>query len=86
MKKLSKYYSKKAAFLVCPHCQHETHVGHFSWSALACLNCGEMVNKEDWFLSDWQNAKHSAHSDAGKSADLKAESNASADSTSQAVA
>ena len=61
MKKLSKYYSKKAAFLKCPRCMAETHVGHFSWSALVCLSCGAMVNKEDWFLSDWQDAEHSVH-------------------------
>ncbi len=61
MKKLSKYYSKKAAFLKCPHCMAETHVGHFAWSALVCLNCGAMVNKEDWFLSDWQDAEQSVH-------------------------
>ena len=86
MKKLSKYYSKKAAFLKCPHCMAETHVGHFAWSAIACLNCGKMVNKEDWFLSDWQDAEQSLHSDAGESADLQAVSNVSAESTSQAVA
>ena len=57
MKKLSKYYSKKAAFLKCPHCMAETHVGHFAWSALICLNCKAIVNKEDWFLSDWQDAE-----------------------------
>lgn len=57
MKKLSKYYSKKAAFLKCPHCMAETHVGHFAWSALICLNCKAIVNKEDWFLSDWQDAQ-----------------------------
>ena len=61
MKKLSKYYSKKAAFLKCPHCMAETHVGHFAWSALVCLSCGAMVNKEDWFLSDWQDAEQSVH-------------------------
>ena len=74
MKKLSKYYSKKTAFLKCPHCMAETHVGHFAWSALVCLSCGAMVNKEDWFLSDWQDAEQSVHPTVATVAPLEVES------------
>ncbi len=76
MKKLSKYYSKKAAFLVCPHCKQETHVGHFTWSVLVCLNCRADVKKEDWFLSDWQNAQPRVQLTNGGLAKIEGGSNA----------
>ena len=32
----------------CPHCETIGFVGHFSWTALSCMNCDEMVEKTDW--------------------------------------
>lgn len=32
----------------CPHCETIGFVGHFSWTALSCMNCDEMVEKADW--------------------------------------
>ncbi len=43
----------------------ETHVGHFSWSALVCLNCGAMVEKENWWLSNSDAAEQSVHPTGG---------------------
>ena len=36
--------------IVCPHCNHVTTVFHFSWSALGCQHCGNMVDKYEWKL------------------------------------
>ena len=32
----------------CPNCKKVGFVGHFSWTALSCMNCHEMVEKPDW--------------------------------------
>ncbi len=41
------YYGK---FLKCPHCDNIYRVYHFAWSALGCLNCKSMVDKEQWSI------------------------------------
>jgi len=38
--------------IVCPECDNEALVYHFSWSALGCLHCKQMINKGDWLLND----------------------------------
>lgn len=32
----------------CPHCNEETLVGHFSWSALKCKYCRKFPLKYEW--------------------------------------
>jgi len=34
-------------FIMCT-CKHVTRVYHFSWSALGCQKCEQMVNKYDY--------------------------------------
>lgn len=41
----------KGSFLTCPYCKHDTHVGHFEWVALVCLNCKKEVALEKWLVS-----------------------------------
>ena len=31
--------------IVCPNCSDRVIVYHFSWSALQCINCKELINK-----------------------------------------
>ena len=38
--------------IVCPLCDSRARVFHFAWSALGCLNCKGMVNKQDWYLTE----------------------------------
>ncbi|MCO1498259.1 hypothetical protein, partial [Limosilactobacillus reuteri] len=60
------------------------HIGEYLWfhdEKFCSLGCF-LKFVENWY----KRAEHSAHSDAGKSADLEAESNADNLSTSQAVA
>ena len=38
--------------ITCPLCEYEQTVYHFAWSALGCLNCKGMVNKQDWYLTE----------------------------------
>ena len=38
--------------ITCPVCEHQQIVYHFAWSALGCTNCKEMVNKQNWYLSE----------------------------------
>ena len=42
---------KNGREILCPECREWSTVYHFSWSALGCIHCGEMVNKED-FLTE----------------------------------
>ena len=42
--------SKDGKFIYCPKCDAVTRVFHFSWSALVCSSCEEVVNKCDWLL------------------------------------
>lgn len=36
--------------IVCPQCSKASRVYHFAWSALACINCGQMVSKKDFLI------------------------------------
>ncbi len=36
--------------IVCPQCNNEARVFHFSWSALTCQHCHNSINKPDWIL------------------------------------
>ena len=38
--------------ITCPLCEHEETIYHFAWSALGCTNCKEMINKQDWYLTE----------------------------------
>ena len=36
--------------IVCPQCNNEARVFHFSWSALTCQSCKQSINKEDFLV------------------------------------
>ena len=36
--------------IVCPQCNNNALVFHFSWCALGCLKCNAMVDKYEWRL------------------------------------
>ena len=36
----------------CPHCASSHRVFHFAWCALACQDCGEMVEKYQWIKAE----------------------------------
>ncbi len=36
--------------ILCPTCNHQTIVYHFSWSALGCMHCKGMIDKEEWLV------------------------------------
>ena len=38
---------KNGKQILCPECREWGTVYHFGWSALGCINCSEIVNKED---------------------------------------
>jgi len=40
--------SKDGRYIVCPHCTGAIRVYHFAWSALGCMYCNEMVEKDQW--------------------------------------
>jgi ribosomal protein S27E len=44
--------SKDGKFIYCPKCGAVARVFHFSWSALGCCSCNEMIPKYDWLLED----------------------------------
>lgn len=37
--------------LACPQCGTECVVYHFSWSALQCEECDDVIEKTKWILS-----------------------------------
>lgn len=43
---------KAGALIRCPYCQGISLVHHFSWSALGCQHCSEMVAKDRWGYCD----------------------------------
>ena len=43
--------SKWGKRIICPHCNSEQTVYHFSWSDLMCTKCKEMVDKYDWWVA-----------------------------------
>ena len=42
---------KNGKEIICPYCNKISRVYHFSWSAVGCLNCKEMVNKNEWRIA-----------------------------------
>jgi ribosomal protein S27E len=34
--------------IICPLCNYKTLVYHFSWAAIKCNHCNNMINKEYW--------------------------------------
>ena len=36
--------------ITCPQCNTNSQVYHFSWSALGCQHCHNMIDKYDWKL------------------------------------
>jgi ribosomal protein S27E len=43
---------RAGAFIRCPYCDAVSLVHHFSWSALSCQHCSEMVSKPSWGYCD----------------------------------
>ncbi len=37
--------------IVCPECNNEARVFHFSWSALMCQKCETYIDKYDWRIA-----------------------------------
>lgn len=40
-----------AAFITCPHCKKDSHVGHFDWVSLVCVHCQQEVKVGEWLIS-----------------------------------
>ena len=36
--------------IYCPKCNYKNKVYHFSWSAITCSDCKQMVDKYNWLL------------------------------------
>ena len=54
MEKVTRYtrankYDGKAIY--CPKCDESNRVYHFTWSAITCGGCKEMVDKTEWNLN-----------------------------------
>ena len=43
--------SNNGKVIICPECNNEARVFHFSWSALGCQHCKYIVDKYDWKLA-----------------------------------
>ena len=41
---------KNGKQILCPECKEWGKVYHFSWYALGCTSCGEMIDKEKWLV------------------------------------
>ena len=43
---------KAGTLLLCPKCDSskDNRVFHFSWAAITCQNCQEVVDKYDWYI------------------------------------
>jgi len=55
MPKVNRYtraskYDGKAIY--CPKCDRLNRVYHFSWSAITCGGCKEMIDKTEWNLKE----------------------------------
>ena len=42
---------KRGKHILCPNCSSISKVYHFSWSAIQCHRCKEMIEKEHWWVS-----------------------------------
>lgn len=40
--------SKYGTAIECPTCHNRNRVYHFSWSAITCQTCEELVDKGNW--------------------------------------
>ena len=36
--------------ILCPNCNHQSIVYHFAWSALGCMHCKGMIEKDEWLV------------------------------------
>ena len=36
--------------ILCPNCNHQSIVYHFAWSALSCMHCKEIIEKDEWLV------------------------------------
>ena len=36
--------------ILCPNCNNQSIIYHFAWSALGCIHCKGMIEKEDWLV------------------------------------
>jgi ribosomal protein S27E len=43
--------------ITCPNCNKSSVVYHFSWSALGCINCKEMIDKNKWQIEQYKEEK-----------------------------
>ena len=41
---------RQGKMIICPECDYKQFVYHFSWSAIGCLGCKQMIDKENWNL------------------------------------
>ena len=41
---------KNGKQILCPESKEWGKVYHFSWYALGCTSCGEMIDKEKWLV------------------------------------
>tara|TARA_R110002124_G_scaffold51196_1_gene148080 strand:+ start:256 stop:417 length:162 start_codon:yes stop_codon:yes gene_type:complete len=50
MKQVNRYTraGQKGKEITCPKCLGKTRVYHFSWSAITCGTCKEMINKKEF--------------------------------------
>jgi len=39
---------QRGTFIKCPKCGHIGCIHHFSWSALTCQGCKQLIDKYDW--------------------------------------
>ena len=42
---------RQGKMIICPECDYKQFVYHFAWSALGCLKCNAMVNKNEWRIA-----------------------------------
>ena len=56
MKKVNKHTraGKRGKRIFYPECNKPPKVYHFSWSALTCGTCEQMINKNEWNLGERQ--------------------------------
>ena len=54
MAKVTRYTRAKLVYgkaIYCPKCDESNRVYHFTWSAITCGGCKEMVDKTEWNLN-----------------------------------
>lgn len=56
MNKVNKHTraGKRGKRIFCPECNKPTKVYHFSWSAITCGTCEQIINKNEWNLKERQ--------------------------------